>query len=306
MMEQLNTKSADTIPIRKPNESETDYFRRLLKWSGKVKEAVLLHDRWKRHHLNGISVPDCLHRVQVVLDKLLRSDFLRSDWFDTGIPGNDREHAVRELREKGYDELLRNEDADWKFAVLSQLLRTGEKRIIIEEHNAGFYISEMYDRLNHDDVVLFFQSITIIRLAYKEIDRLKKAETDYAFNECLSLMLIDLKPLKKHITEKYTDCFDTLIDEIFKIGQLRETLKNISPTTFKGGYNQKLACNLVGLLCSQGVFKLNPRQADNLIYPGKTHYSYINYYVGPGTSSELNQDDIKDIKKLLINNPPDL
>lgn len=308
MMEQVSASGGmcvNTIPFINTGESASDYFRRLFRSYRIVKQSIMLHNKWKMHHMNGIGILDCLHRIQVVLGEILKSNFLRQDWFDTGLPKNYREHAVRELCEKGFDELLQYKDADWKFAILSQLRAPGESRIVIREHNAGYYISEMHDKLSAADVELFFRNMTFIRLAYKEIDRLEKDKTDHEFTECLMLMERDLEPLREFISDKYYCCFDSLMEEIFRVGRLRETIKLNSPTTFNGGYNQKLACNLVGLLCSMGVYRLNQHKADQIIYPGKTHYTYINSFAGPDTSSELDQNEVKTIRKLIIKYAPD-
>ena len=153
-------------------EDETDYFRRLLASSEKAKEALRTHETWKRRHLNGLRPLDCKQRILIVLEELLKSDFLRHDWFDTGIPREDREQAAVELREQGFEELLLIDGAEWKFALLSQLRRPAEKRIVIDERNAGIYISEMRDKLSNEAVESFFRFVTFTRLSYEEIDRL--------------------------------------------------------------------------------------------------------------------------------------
>lgn len=165
------------------NESEDAYFRRLLECSEWAKEAVKTHEKWKRHHMNGLRVIDCMQRVLIVLGELLKSDFLRYDWLDTGFPKEDREQAIKELREQGFEELLQTEGADWKFALLGQLRNQQESRIVIEEHKAGFYISEMYDKLSVKAVEAFCRFVTFTRLAYQEIDRLEKESLDRYLKE---------------------------------------------------------------------------------------------------------------------------
>lgn len=171
------------------NECEADYFRRLLKCSERAKEAIKTHETWKRRHMNGLRERDCMQRILIVLGELLKSDFLRYDWFDTGFPKEDREQAIKELREQGFEELLQTEGADWKFALLGHLRKQQEPRIVIEEHNAGFYISEMHDKLSEEAVEAFCRFVTFTRLAYQEIDRLKKenpnlkAQHDYWLNK---------------------------------------------------------------------------------------------------------------------------
>ena len=282
------------------NESEADYFRRLLECSERAKEAVKTHETWKRRHMNGLRELDCMQRILIVLGELLKSDFLRYDWFDTGFPKEDREQAIKELREQGFEELLQTEGADWKFALLGQLRNQQESRIVIEEHNAGFYISEMHDKLSEEAVEAFCRFVTFTRLAYQEIDRLKKENRDRELEECITRMLTDLQPLREHVVSDFSESYDGLLDGILLVGDLQKKLKQVSPYTFKGGYNQKLTCNFVGLLCSEGVYDVNPKQADALIYTGKTHYTYINNYANYDSSdSELTREEVKAIKELI-------
>lgn len=288
------------VPAIQANESEAEYFRRLLEGSERAKEAVKTHETWKRRHMNGLRELDCMQRILIVLGELLKSDFLRYDWFDTGIPKEDRELAVKELCEQGFEELLQTEGAEWKFALLGQLRKQEESRIVIEERNAGFYISEMHDKLNEDSVEAFCRFVTFTRLAYQEIDRLKKENRDRKLEECLTKMLIDLEPLREHVVSDFAQCYDELLDGILLVGDLKKKLKQVSPNTFKGGYNQKLTCNLVGLLCGEGVYDVNPKQADALIYTGKTHYTYINNYTNYDSSdSELTREEVNAIKELI-------
>ena len=113
-------------------------------------------------------------------------------------------------------------------------------------------------------------------------------------------MLTDLQPLREHVVSDLSEGYDELLDGILMIGDLQKKLKLVSPNTFKGGYNQKLTCNLVGLLCGEGVYDVNPKQADTLIYTGKTHYTYINNYANYNSSdSELTREEANAIKELI-------
>lgn len=292
--------SNELVSAINENECEADYFRRLLECSERAKEAVKTHETWKRRHMNGLRELDCMQRILIVLGELLKSDFLRYDWFDTGFPKKDREQAVKELREQGFEELLQTEGADWKFALLDQLRSQEESRIVIEEHKAGFYISEMHDKLSVEAVEAFCRFVTFTRLAYQEIDRLKKENRDRELEGCIKKMLTDLEPLHVHIVSDFSESYDELLNGILLVSYLQKKLKQVSPNTFKGGYNQKLTCNLVGLLCGEGVYDVNPKQADALIYTGKTHYTYINNYANYDSSdSELTREEVKAIKELI-------
>ena len=289
-----------SLPSIGEHESEADYFCRLLGQSERAKEAVRIHETWKRRHMNGLRELDCKQRVLIVLGELLKSDFLRYDWFDTGIPKEDREQTAQELREQGFEELLQTEGAEWKFALLAQLRSQEESRIIIEPDKAGFYISEMYDKLNRVDVEAFFRFVTFTRLAYQETDLLIKENRDRQLEQCMTKMLSDIEPLREHVVSDFIKDYDSVLAEMFQMGNMQRKLKQISPNTFKGGYNQKLACNIVGLLCSAEVYDVNPKQADALIYCGKTHYTYINNYANYDTSdSAFSREEVKAIKELI-------
>ena len=113
-------------------------------------------------------------------------------------------------------------------------------------------------------------------------------------------MLTDMEPLCEHVVPDFSENYNELLDGILMVGDLQKKLKLVSPNTFKGGYNQKLTCNLVGLLCGEGVYDVNPKQADVLIYTGKTHYTYINNYANYDSSdSELSREEVRTIKELI-------
>jgi hypothetical protein len=119
---------------------------------------------------------DCKQRILVVLRELLKSDFLRNDYIDTGVPKDDRKRAVQEIRALSFEELLEIEGADWKYALLSQQMRKPEeKRVLVDENRAGFYIDEMHEKLNNEDVEVFLWFATLTRLAYQELDQIRPA-----------------------------------------------------------------------------------------------------------------------------------
>ena len=301
----LSEWSSEERPLPPPrvNEDYGDYFRRLLtEWSYRAKEAEKVHERWrtKLEWSGGVRESDCTYRIFIVLKELMDSAFLKDDYIDTGIPKVDREQAQKELESLGFGELCQMEGADWKFALLTRHLRKqGESRLIIDEKMAGFYIEDVREKITEDAAEAFFRFATFMRLAYQEIDRLKKDNSDREFDECLAKMLTDLEPLRDHVVSDFDKNFEFILDDILRVGDLQKKLKQVSPNTFKGGYNQKLTCNLVGLLCGEGIYDVNPKQADGLIYIGKTHYTYINNYAASDSNSELTREDINNIKAVI-------
>lgn len=291
---------SNRLPAPLPGESEADYFRRLLQQSIRAKEVYKVHERWKLHHMIGLRRLDYMHRIMVVLGELLRSDFLSSDFIDTGMPKQDRELAVEELKELGFDELLQIEGAEWKFALLKQLRNPETSRIEIKDHNAGFYIKEMYDVLTLDDVEAFCRFVTFTRLVYQEMGTMKEQASNSALEEIKNKMHEALRPLAEHVNPDYADRYNQLWDDILQANDLSDKLREKSPHKFEGKYNQKMVCNIVGLLCSVKVYELSAKKADELIYKGISHYKYINNFAArDSTDSVLTPDDIKAIKKLI-------
>lgn len=160
--------------LRLKGEPYGDYYARLLDTSHKAEEAKQTHETWKRRHWDGITRDDCEHRILVVLRELLKSDFFRPNYFDTGIPVADIRNAASDLAAMGFNELGDDIDgADWKYALFCRVLRKrGEKRILIDTEAAGLYIDEMYGELTTDAIEAFFRFAMFTRLAYEEIDRM--------------------------------------------------------------------------------------------------------------------------------------
>jgi hypothetical protein len=161
--------------VRFSTEDYGTYYARLLSISYRAGEAIKIHETWKRRLMmgSGVREVDCIQRIFVVLSELLRSDFLCNDYIDTGIPKDDRERAVQEIRSLCFEELLEIDGADWKYALLSQQLRKPkEKRILVDENRAGFYIDEMHEKLTDEAVEVFLWFATMTRLAYKELEQI--------------------------------------------------------------------------------------------------------------------------------------
>ena len=164
--------------VRLSGEDYGVYYARLLDASYRASEALKIHETWKRRLMmgSGVREVDCKQRILVVLRELLKSDFLRNDYIDTGVPKDDRKRAVQEIRTLSFEELLEIEGADWKYALLSQQLRKPEeKRVLVDENRAGFYIDEMHEKLNNEDVEVFLWFATLTRLAYQELDQIRPA-----------------------------------------------------------------------------------------------------------------------------------
>lgn len=165
------------LPQRNADEDYGDYFRRLMsEWSFRAKEAEQVHEKWKRRlgASGGVRESDCKRRIFIVLQELMESSFLKNDYIDTGMPQEDCKRALQELKEHGFQELCQMDGADWKFALLTRHLRKqGERRVIVDEHMAGFYIDEVREQIPEEAAEAFFRFATLTRLAYQELDQIK-------------------------------------------------------------------------------------------------------------------------------------
>ena len=162
--------------IRLSGEDYGTFYARLLRASYRANEAVKTHETWKRRLMmgSGVREVDCKQRILVVLRELLKSDFLRNDYIDTGVPKDDRKRAVQEIRSLNFEELLEIEGADWKYALLSQQMRKPEeKRVLVDENRAGFYIDEMHEKLSDEALEVFLWFTTLSRLAYHELNQIR-------------------------------------------------------------------------------------------------------------------------------------
>ena len=163
------------VPPRFADENHADYYRRLLAGSLSSKDAHLIHETWVRRHQGGLRVKDCYQRIKKELEELMKSNFLRVDYIDTGMHKDDCHIASEELRKLHFEDLLQIEGAEWKFALLNmELKKKGESRVLIDEHCAGLYIDEMRDKLSIQDIEAFFSFATFTSLAYMEIERLQE------------------------------------------------------------------------------------------------------------------------------------
>ncbi len=292
------------IPIRKADEDYAAFFRRILnEWSYAAKEAELAHRRWceRLQMVGGVQSKDCRHRIFVVLRELFDSAFLKDDYIDTGMPREDCDLAVRELKRLGYDELCLMEGADWKFALLSRfLLREDVDYVMVDEMKAGYYINNVREEISESAAEAFCRFATFARLVHGLMGAPMQMESGADdFERYKNILLTDIKPLRSHVNTSFKKNFEKMIEQILLVDNLLEKLKKEAPHKFPGGYNQKLICNIVGLLCSEEVFDLNPRKADHLIYTDKTHYTYINNYTANDGNIGLNAENIEDIRDII-------
>ncbi len=295
------------IPARRANEDYDAYYRRICReWSNSAKEAMVTHQKWceqMKWAKGGLQQKHYRQRILVVMTQLFESSFLKDDYIDTGLPREDCEQAISELKRMGYDELCLLEGADWKFALLSQFLfKENTDFMLVDETKAGFYLNNVREEISETAAEAFFRFATFAKLVQQDMQQLQDGDNPTAdddFGRYRTMILEAIRPLSKHVDKKYQECYGQLLDKIFQIGPLQEKLKIPAPNGFNGGYNMKLTCNIVGLLCKINVYTLSQHKADKLIYTDKVHYSYFNGYASNDHGIGLSREDIQAIKELV-------
>lgn len=263
-----------------------------------IQQARQDHAIWTKRHGGGVSEEDLTERVGLMLRSLLDTKFLRDDYYE--IPKSKRIKAKQEITDLGLDVDNMTDSQILRYALLRDMVGFEMGRFEFGNKEAiGNYMYENRDTYSAARYGHYFRFETTLGLIYQDLDRLKKNNRDRELEECLVKMTTDLEPLREHVVSGFVESYDLILDEILQVGDLLKKLKQVSPNTFRGGYNQKLTCNLVGLLCSEGVYDVNPKQADGLIYTGKTHYTYINNYASSDSNSELTREDINAIKIII-------
>jgi hypothetical protein len=263
-----------------------------------IQQAQQDHVIWTRRHSGGVSEEDLTERVGLMLKSLLDTKFLRDDYY--GIPLSKRTKAKEELEQLGFEVDKLDEVQIQRYALLRDMVNLRMGRFEFDNKEAiGNYMYENRDTYSPARYAHYFRFQTTLGLIYQDLDKLKKEIHDRELEECIIKMKTDLEPLRDSVVSNYIKVYDESLDKILQVGDLPKKLKQVSPTTFKGGYNQKLTCNIVGVLCSEGVYKVNPKQADGLIYGEKTHYKYINNFAASGSNSELTRDEIDKIKEII-------
>ena len=86
----------------------------------------------------------------------------------------------------------------------------------------------------------------------------------------------DIQPLIECVKEEYMQIYPSLWNRLFEDKDVLRILKEKDPTTFTSGYNQKLVCNIIGMMCEKGFFTKSKNKIDALIYTDKTIYKYLN------------------------------
>lgn len=114
----------------------------------------------------------------------------------------------------------------------------------------------------------------------------------------------DIQPLEEYVKEEYTQIYPLLWNRIFDDTDVLHLLKETNPNTFTGGYNQKLVCNIVGMMCDKGFFTKSKNKIDTYIYTDKTIYKYLTELaVDENNTSCAMTEKVKKIIENILDNP---
>ena len=114
----------------------------------------------------------------------------------------------------------------------------------------------------------------------------------------------DIQPLEEYVKEEYTQIYPLLWNRIFDDTDVLHLLKETNPNTFTGGYNQKLVCNIVGMMCDKGFFTKSKNKINTYIYTDKTIYKYLTELaVEENNTSCAMTEKVKKIIENILDNP---
>lgn len=118
----------------------------------------------------------------------------------------------------------------------------------------------------------------------------------------ISKIMPDIKALEEYVKDEYKAVYPSLWNRIFEDSDILKKMKDKNPNTFNGGYNQKLICNIIGLMSNKGLFTISKKKIDdNVLYSSKTVYKYLNEISGSSNTSALTEKTKRYINNILDN-----
>ena len=118
-----------------------------------------------------------------------------------------------------------------------------------------------------------FATLCLCEHLWKEHNLLLNPEANT--NILKERILPHIQPMEDIVKDERKQIYPRLWNQIFENAEVVRLLKEASPTTFKGGYNQKLVCNIIGMMCDKGFFTKSKNKIDEIIYTDKTVYKYL-------------------------------
>lgn len=146
-----------------------------------------------------------------------------------------------------------------------------------------------------------FATLCLCEHLWQEYDLLTNAEE--TASTLKEKILPEIKPLEAIVKTEYRLTYPQLWNQIFENADIFQSLKKNSPNGFVGGYNQKLVCNIVGMMTDKGYFTETKNRIDEIIYTDKTIYKYLSELnvSEKNSSCALNEKTYEIIKSILDN-----
>lgn len=117
-------------------------------------------------------------------------------------------------------------------------------------------------------------------------------------------ILPDIQALEEYVKDEFMHIYPSLWNRLLEDTDLLRTMKEPNPNTFTGGYNQKLVCNIIGMMCDKGFFTKTKNKIDTYIYTDKTIYKYLNdLAVEDSNTSCAMTEKVKRIIENILDNP---
>lgn len=145
--------------------------------------------------------------------------------------------------------------------------------MVPNKERTGQYIFKHRKSLSFEDISSFYVYLYATPIINNEIENL--GDPHLSVEVLKEQIMSDIIGLVDYVKDEYKDTYPNMWNQIFEDKDVIQQMKEISPTTFKGGYNQKLVCNIVGMMCDKGIFTKTKNKIDTVIYTDKTIYKYL-------------------------------
>ena len=147
-----------------------------------------------------------------------------------------------------------------------------------------------------------FSSLCLCEHLWCEYDHLQNPEV--TVDALKQKIMPDIKPLEDIVRDEYKQQYPLLWNRILEDTEVFRLLKETNPNKFTGGYNQKLVCNIIGMMAERGLFTKSKNKIDTLIYSGTTHYKYLTELaVSADNTSCAMTENAKNVIDNILNNP---
>lgn len=146
-----------------------------------------------------------------------------------------------------------------------------------------------------------FATLCLCEHLWHEYDQIQNPEV--TVDVLKHKIMPDIKPLEDIVKDDYKQQYSVFWNQILEDTTVFRLLKETNPNTFKGGYNQKLICNIIGMMAERGLFVISKKKIDELIYSGSTHYKYLtDLAVSDNNTNCAMTENAKNVVENILNN----